>query len=656
MMKTFKTILAAAMISLMAAAAYADTNIYPLPAVFISKNINNPKFENLFKNQKNYFITKFIENFYKTFPAPVSSINDKNKYNTFVAYINLPRVSENYFDKGELTDIYMPLTASLNFVNMTTSEILYSESLTKYAKYKTTKSVLKSDTSNTVFEDLYKKTYDDVTKDIIKAAGQNFKPYGITTAIKDKYKSIYVLDKGLTHGIAKGDLLTDSENNQLSVIYSDLDYSLATSIFGNLKKNTLFSKFTNSGLMQLKKPKVLFINDFENEKIYNLFAAALGSNADFSLITVDKSFYDMQTAVVSLNTGFKNQNIQNREIPDYFFKLYFTKPLFAVYPTNKTFYNINKYGMFVCGNIFDKQGQVVYASCVNDEINDDVISDMKFSDEAQFEIVTKNAFAKLAQDIAAGLKFKTAKIEIDKVKDNTIELKDINHILNFNDNVTVLKRVKTDDGSDIVIPTWIYRVIAINGNNVTCEMVSSIADELPNPSARDSVTILSASSASKIKTNAYDFVTGQSELSGNEVKLKYFDMIAFNAISSKINLPVSVNKIKLDEQIEELNRGYGFKKKIKPVITQSDNKITVKYKIQLISEERNQNLIDKKYRIICGVILNSGNADPIKSGLVQEVTISIPPDKNDDVIEYELLKHIYTLVQSIAEELSSKTK
>ena len=120
MMKTFKTILAAAMISLMAAAAYADTNIYPLPAVFISKNINNPKFENLFKNQKNYFITKFIENFYKTFPAPVSSINDKNKYNTFVAYINLPRVSENYFDKGELTDIYMPLTASLNFVNMTT--------------------------------------------------------------------------------------------------------------------------------------------------------------------------------------------------------------------------------------------------------------------------------------------------------------------------------------------------------------------------------------------------------------------------------------------------------------------------------------------------------------------------------------------------------
>lgn len=654
MRTNFKKVVVLAMIYFMANISYADTNIYPLPAIFTAKNINNKNFETLKNKDKNFFINTFINTFNKNFDNSTTEINDKNKYNTFVAYINIPRVSENKLYKDNLIDIYMPMTASLNFINIATSELLYSESLTKYAKYKTTKEVLEENTSNNIFEKLYKETYENINNELIDKAKNSFKPYSIDANIVDKYKNLYVLNAGTTKGIAKGDLLTDKDNNQLSVLYSDLDYAVATLLIGKANKENVYSKYSTSSIMQLKKPKVLFINDFYNEKIYNLFASAIGNNADFSLITTDKTFYDMQTALVSLNNNFSISNTQKREIPDYFFKLNFTPPLFAIYPTNKSFFNIHRYGMFVCGHIIDNQGNVVYASCVNDEISDEVVSDIKFSDEAQYEIVTKNAFSKMASDIATNVKFKSATIEIDKVKDNTIELTDNNNLLNIGNDVTVMKKVKTDElDSDVIIPTWTYKVIDIKENTIICEKVNSLIDDLPNPSRRDFIKI-NAITKSKTRTNSYDFVIGNSEINGNEVALKYFDIVAFNTISSKLNLPISVNKTILAEQINDLNNGYGFKRKISIPTQKSKNFINVKYKANLLEEKKKGNLIEQTYEIICGLIISNGNTeDEKKIGLKQEVTFRIPPTKDLNIIEYELLIKLKELIIKIAEDFNS---
>lgn len=649
-----KALFTAAMIYFMAAAAYADSNIYPLPAIFKSKNINNSRFEKIFNANSSYYIKKFTDEFGQKFPNKTDELTDRNKYNTFAAYVNLARVSEHHFNKEKLVDVYLPMTVSLNFVNMATSETLYSESLTKYAKYKTTKDIINDNKNLESFEKLYKQTYDEIIGEITSSAKEKFKPYAISIKVIDKYKDLYVLDKGLTNGIAINDLLTDNQGNQLSVVYSDLDYSVAKSTFGALKKDSSFVKYTTSSVMQLKKPKVLFINDFDNEKVYNMFASALGNNADFSLITVDKTFYDMQTALVSLNKNFRFQNTQNREVPDYFFKLTFSKPLFAVYPTNKSFVNTDKYAIFVCGNIFDKQGQVVYSTCVNDEISDDVVADIKFSDEAQFEVVTKNSFAKLTQDIAQNVKFKTASIPIDKVNGNIFTLKDSNHLLNYGDNVTVTKKIKTEqNGTEILVPTWVYRVINISGSTVECEQVRAFADNLPEPSKKDLVKI-NTISTNKLKTNAYNYVLGDSEIDGNEVNLKYFDLAAFTAISSEINLPVLMNQEKFKEQVDELNAGYGFKRKITVPKAKSANTVNAKYKINLISEKKKGSLLEQKYEIICGLIVKNASSEPYKTGLKQEVTIVVPPDNNDAIIEHELLKYIYPLFKSVAQNFNAK--
>ncbi len=67
-------------------------------------------------------------------------LDNKNKYNTFVVWIDIQRVSQYKIDKSQkLIDYYLPLTMSINFANMVTGEILYSYSYTYYARYETIK-------------------------------------------------------------------------------------------------------------------------------------------------------------------------------------------------------------------------------------------------------------------------------------------------------------------------------------------------------------------------------------------------------------------------------------------------------------------------------------------------------------------------------------
>src|SRR5574344_982376 len=227
--------------------AYAnELNVYPIPAVFSSKNLDNTAFQKILTNNRTDFVKEYLTLFDKYFPNANQEISDKTKYKTFVAYVNVPRASQYHVKKSEnLLDIYLPLTMSVNFVNMATGETLYSYPITNYFKYETT---FESDIQKRKekISQLCKQNYEQTLDEIIKQASIDFKPFDITAKIKDTYRSLYILDKGTESGITKGDLLTDENVNQLSVIYSDLNYSVAKKVLGKPTMNSNFSKFANS--------------------------------------------------------------------------------------------------------------------------------------------------------------------------------------------------------------------------------------------------------------------------------------------------------------------------------------------------------------------------------------------------------------------------
>lgn len=645
-----KFIILAIAVFFTAIASYAnELNVYPLPAVFTSKNINDSFFNDVLNKHRNDFVKEYLTQFEKYFPNSSKEISDKNKYKTFAAYVHVPRASQYHVNKSDkLLDIYLPLTMSINFANMATGETLYSYPMTNYFKYET---VVESDIQKrkAKIASLCKQNYENTLQEVIKQASIDFKPFDITSQIRDTYRQLYILDKGLESGIAKGDLLTDENVNQISVIYSALNYSVAEKVLGKPSLNSNFSKFSNSNITQLKKPKILFINDFDNEKLYNLFSTALGNSAEFSLMTTDKTFYDMQSALVSLNMDFKSRNVYNRAMPDYFLKLYLTKPGYAQYKSNKDYYNIDKYSMLACGVIFDKTGRAVYSKCADDEMSNKVIGDVRFNDEANLEIITKNLLAKLAEAMQKDIQFKDVKFKIAKADNQYITIADPNGFLKVGNLLTVYKKIKTEkSGQEILVPTWDYRVITTDSGIAECKMSKPYIDGVEFPSKRD-VVQMTAMTRSANKANMINYNPDKVEIDGNEVRLAEFEQIAFAALASGLKAPIAMHPADFQEQIEELN-SYGFKDKI--VIPENNSNYTIKavYKVNLKNQEAKGTVLKQQYEVIVGIVSKNGDEIIKKDGLKQVVTITVPRKDNESIVQSELMKYIYPLIQQIAEK------
>lgn len=631
-----------------AIASYAsELNVYPIPAVFTSKNINDDSsFKKLLNNSRTVLINSYLDKFDKHFPNTNKNISDKTKYKTFASYIHVPRASQYNVKKYDnLYDIYLPLTISINFVNIATGETLYSYPETNYAKCENL-SINDIENKKEKINDTIKINYENTLEQIISKAAEDFKPFDITAKIKDTYRQLYVLDKGLESGIAKGDLLTDENVNQVSVIYSDLNYSVAEKILGKPSVDSHFSKFTNTNITQLKKPKILFINDFDNEKLYNLFATELGSNAEFSLMTTDKTYYDMQSALVALNMDFKSNNVTNRTMPDYFLKLYFTPPAYAQYKSNKDYFNIDKYSMLACGVIFDKAGRIVFSQCADDEITNKVVGDIRFNNEANTEIIAKNLLNKLATSMQKEIQFKDVRFKIQKTDDTYITIADPNGYLKVGNILTVFKKINTEkSGQEILIPTWDYRVYKTNSGFAECKMSQPYLDGIDYPSKRDIIQI-TAMTRSANKANMFNYYPDKVEIDGNEVKLPSFEKIAFGALASSIKAPIAIHPADFQEQINELN-SLGFKNKIK--IAENDTNLSIKavYKVNLKSEETKGKILKQQYQIIVGIITKKGDEILKQDGIMQNITIFVPQENNKQIIENELMKHIYQLIQQV---------
>ncbi len=99
-------------------------------------------------------------------------------------------------------------------------------------------------------------------------------------------------------------------------------------------------------------------------------------------MSLDKSFYNVQKAVVEM-THLTQEITQNREIPDYFLRVHFAGPLYSKLPSTKPYISYDNYKVIACGELLDRSGRVLFSTCANEEITDEVFGDIRFSNEAR---------------------------------------------------------------------------------------------------------------------------------------------------------------------------------------------------------------------------------------------------------------------------------
>lgn len=613
---------------------------YPVKGLFLSNGTKSNEFRTLYDNKvnKDMFIGKFIQEYKSNFANSIDEINDLNKYKTLVSYISIPRVSK-YIDKRPNGDIiYLPLTLSLSFVNIISGETIYSNSKTIYGSTLT-------DDYQTI-SNIYKENYNKAIDNLITESKANFHPFEIPVKVIDNYKNLYILDKGSESGIAEDDELFDENSNQLSIIYSTVGYSIGKNEFGyNIAPNTTFIKQANNGgINQIKKPKVLLINDVANESIYDLLSSSLGEDSKINLLTINPTFNTMRSTVLKLNnlTSVENEQLQ-RNLPDYFLYFTFTKPIKASITLNRTGLKNEYFNMMACGTIFDKSGKIVFSQCA-DETSDGRASNKQYgaSDQDRIEILSKNLIGKLSEKINEQINFKEFEFKIKDINNNEIILEDKTENLREGNSITLYKKIKANN-NEYLIPMYKYNVIEVSNGLAKCQFDFPYLDNADKPSKSNIAksTIIVSPNGS----NFYQISTENMAIDGNEIEIRNLDKFILPIIGSGFKKPLALDNSIITNKVAMINNSAMFKTNLKISENNSDLIIKPIYKINLKKHKVEGYTQINTYKILAGVETYKNNKKITQKTLTQEVTITLPLKNYQELLMYELQKAIYPLLQ-----------
>ena len=640
----------------------ADSSIktYPVQGIFVSNQNENKKitfdkkdedtsfeinfmsdeFKDLIKyRQRDFFIPEFIKTYLANFQDTTSELTDKNKYKTIVSYISIPRASKYIVKKPNGNEIFLPLTTSLTFVNVLTGETIYSTSHTIYNK-------LLEDNYDQITEK-YMSAYKDSLANVIEKSKTNFHPFEIPVKVIDIYKNLYILDKGSEVGIAEDDLLFDSNENQLSIIYSTLNYSIAKPVLGNdIKVNSVFAKQSNNGgINQIKKPKVLLINDMGNSSIYDLLITNLGDNSKINLLATNPTFNEMRKTVVDINNNFKSTNIVPKNLPDYFLLFNFTPPVKTAFKQNQSGLDSIYYQMLGCGTMFDKTGKVVFAKCADDKTEPRFSNQDYGTSEADITgILFKNLIAKISQQINAQIEFKEYEFKIKQIENNEIVIEDKSEILSEGDVVTIFKSHKVN-GNEYLIPEFKYNVITVSKGLATCSLDYPYNDNIEKPSKSDvakSSMIVSAGGA-----NFYKVDISNMKLSDSNVTIKHLDKFITPIIGTSFKKPLSLDNTTIEDKMNAVNGTLMFRDKLNISKSASDSKVIPYYSAVLKKHKvKGYTKIDT-YKLTVGIKISEKGKIVADKSVNQDITITLPLKNDEPTLQIELIKVIYPTMQQL---------
>lgn len=640
----------------------ADSSIktYPVQGIFVSNQNENKKitfdkkdedtsfeinfmsdeFKDLIKyRQRDFFIPEFIKTYLANFQDTTSELTDKNKYKTIVSYISIPRASKYIVKKPNGNEIFLPLTTSLTFVNVLTGETIYSTSHTIYNK-------LLEDNYDQITEK-YMSAYKDSLANVIEKSKTNFHPFEIPVKVIDIYKNLYILDKGSEVGIAEDDLLFDSNENQLSIIYSTLNYSIAKPVLGNdIKVNSVFAKQSNNGgINQIKKPKVLLINDMGNSSIYDLLITNLGDNSKINLLATNPTFNEMRKTVVDINNNFKSTNIVPKNLPDYFLLFNFTPPVKTAFKQNQSGLDSIYYQMLGCGTMFDKTGKVVFSKCADDKTEPRFSNQDYGTSEADITgILFKNLIAKISQQINAQIEFREYEFKIKQIENNEIVIEDKSEILSEGDVVTIFKSHKVN-GNEYLIPEFKYNVITVSKGLATCSLDYPYNDNIEKPSKSDvakSSMIVSAGGA-----NFYKVDISNMKLSDSNVTIKHLDKFITPIIGTSFKKPLSLDNTTIEDKMNAVNGTLMFRDKLNISKSASDSKVIPYYSAVLKKHKvKGYTKIDT-YKLTVGIKISEKGKIVADKSVNQDITITLPLKNDEPTLQIELIKVIYPTMQQL---------
>lgn len=625
-------------------------SLFPVPKLFISSDNVNPEFTNFINQNEQYGNKYFTEQLKAAFPANIAATMDNsNKYRTFVVSAQIPRASRYDVNKPDGTvDIYLPITMSIYFTNILTGEVLYSYSYTNYSVY----TAVAGSINSKKIDKLYRKNFEDLVSVMLNNARDNFKPFAIQAKAVSLWKGYVVLDKGRDGGFAANDSLTDASGNQINIIHADTGYSVAIPILGKPHENAVFAKLSNQTTDSIKKPKVVILKvgnpgAFPEQSAQQFFSDSLGRAAQFTILPVQRNFYSVQDYVIRA-TNLEQKIRYERELPDYFIRINILSPSFVRHATNKKYVNNETYTVTVLGELLDTAGRVLYSADSTETLEDQVVSNITFANEARLQVVVKNALIGLGKKFAENVRFKHLELAVEDVTGDNLLIADSYNVLSPGVDAKVYRNIGKVSGvrEDVHVPIWEVSVVGTVGASAQVGKVLATNAGAPDPEKGDLIVMEAIQPSSADKAFRLAMCPNCVNLGGEA--FKNCDVIARYAVSEKLQYPVYSGK-DFPADVARIVSDALFKKRPSKIkIADPSYCIEPVYKIVNGGEGSSGQISTKKYAVTAGLKVKKGDSVAFKKGMEQKITVPVVKGFEATILEMELNKGIFDLFSDIA--------
>lgn len=436
----------------------------------------------------------YQNSFRKYFPNALTVISDDKLNGTFAVYASVTRASlyEVASHQSKLIYYALPVTATLHFINLATSEELYSQTYTYIGNFQTTTEDEKGLAKK--LEDTYQKTYTLLFDYLSQKAFENFKPYQTSARVIGHKWDLVILDKGTESGIEKGDGLESSTASMIRIQYAAKNYSVAKCDLGEAREGDVFYKTYLQAIDTMDKPKIALLDirkdtdklSMSDDMFYQFFNDTFAQSGSFSLLSINKSFWKgLNSLQGSVNLPHR---FSKRLCPDYFIRLYLDGPYHYDLSTTAKYITNRRYEMRICGEIVDTTARVVASQCHRESFDENITFGEGYDVQSQYEVVTKNAAISLAKILASSVSFAPYSYAISNTADDSIVINDPSNTLFLGETMEVFHDIGAMGEMDhLFIPIAIVKIMDKKNGTASARVVLKTYSEAPDIQLGDQI-------------------------------------------------------------------------------------------------------------------------------------------------------------------------
>lgn len=313
---------------------------------------------------------------------------------SLVASLRLTRATIWRIDKQVGTDSFLPITLTLDITNVATGEVLFSRTRSQIA----TGSYASAEVE-TALAAQFPGKLDETMQALVAEAAADWKPAAQTATVLGRAGDSWIVDRGRTQGLHKGDAI--GEDGQIT--YTGAGYALVRPTLSRYAIGQTLTRTTVAPVEMLARPSVLAVLDgppdgYAAPYLTEMFEDALGTHGGLMPMPINPGFANLRT--MALGEAMAPSS-DDRSLPDYVAVVHVALLPSASVASNIPGVSIERHDARAYVMLVDRSGRAVFAVQGVGRITDQVSGTTRFSAEQRHDTAIRDALIDAATKLAA---------------------------------------------------------------------------------------------------------------------------------------------------------------------------------------------------------------------------------------------------------------